>query len=206
MDERTADYFLRARMKRPELFDQGEQELRKLLVIYGQKDPSITENQLRLKFWYEYELVMASSPVRKMSVAALCRGTCSTDLFYNYIRKAESAAWIACAPVTYESHLLEMLSFGAHRMREIMQARSINPDGTVNVKLAELQAKLYHAAELRAHGAIPQTVQTLNYNLNDPRAVGKAVEGRTNVLLEDKIAQLERDSKKLAKDVTPVEK
>lgn len=182
-------------MRSPYLFDLGEDDLREKLREIG-KSPTVTENQLRMRFWLEFENVMAVDTLGKMSIARVIQTVCTSAIFTSMLKQDKAVAWICCPPMSYESHLMELVNYGAYRMREIMQADPRNGGTKIDVKLVELQRKIYEQAELRAMGAVPQKIQQLNYNINDPRAVARAVEERGTSQLETRIKSMEKKDRK----------
>lgn len=199
LPKNLGDYFFEARMKRPDLFDIGEDELRERIRTSFGRGPGTTENVLRLRFWMEYFSAFADQHRRNISVSSICAGFCDPQTFYAYMKRPEGAAWIACQPMTHETHLEEMLNYGASRAREIMGVSPLDPvTKKVDVKLARLQMDLYHAAELRALGAIPQVQKNLNYNVSGAgSAMAKAIEEKGTISLENKIEAMENGERAL---------
>lgn len=181
-----------ARSRRPELFGMDEDTLRKHFKELVGKSITATENQLRLKFWCEYELCQAQeNPV--MEISRVVAGLCSIAMFYAYVMRPEALAWILTPPLSYDAHLDELLNFGAARMREIMAA-----DSTGDIKLQKLQFDIYLAAENRRMG--PLTQKSLHLHAPMPGGPGRvqaAVEGNGDSVQDKRIALLKKKQKEI---------
>ena len=157
-----------AHAARPELFMMGEPELLHALKSENCQ-PNLTENKIRLKFWEEYDFCQAQHQ-QAIRIARVVAGVVTMPVFFNMLKHPEKVAWLLCIPSAYDTHLQELMNFGARRMREIMELplEIVDPKGRkrINVKLAELQAKIYFAAEVRKYGAITQKIEQKTLQLN----------------------------------------
>ena len=202
LDDKVAEIFLNAKMQSPHLFEKDEDDLRRTLKDITGRFPTTIENQVRLKFWLEYDNATFDGGARKLDITCICRGVCTTDTFFAYLHHVTTVAWIACMPMGYESHLMEILNYGAYRTREIMGVSAYNKEtGKIDTKLAELQWKMYMASEMRIYGSIPQITKNVNLNFDHNKDARKGIEAEGTRLLEEKIVELEKLELKKVKQI-----
>lgn len=181
------------RAARPELFGKDEDTLRKHFRENLNRAISATENQLRIRFWQEYEIAVAEEKPQ-MDISRIVAGVCSVSMFYSYTTRPETIAWLLCVPLSYEAHLDELLNYGAAKMREIMSRDSSN-----DLKLSKLQFDIYLAAENRRLGALTQ--KNLHLHAPMPGGAGR-IKGATEEIgdsIQDKrIEELRIAQRRLA--------
>jgi hypothetical protein len=195
---RVAECMLELKANHSDYLRLDERDLFKRLQS-EECEPSPTDNRLRLSFWDEYDKAQATN--RQMSMTNVLTGICTGKLFYDYISRPEKAAWLLCRPASYKAYVEEALNFSSMRMRQILAIDPIGNDGRVNVKLAELQAKIHAMLELRAIGAVTQKVEQTqkNFNLNvstSDKTVAGAMMARTEDEIDNRIKELARRERK----------
>lgn len=183
-----SDAYEKARQKEPHLFEMDETTLFQALRKSG-RQPSPTDNRIRLSFWLEYERSKDLS--KKMAIQNIFGGICYKSYFYEaYLKETSRLAWMLTPPVKYLLKMEEALDFGIDRLRDILAVPAVN-DGVVNVKLAELQAKIVWMVEQRVMGAITQRVETKSLSMS---VSAKDVE---NMAMEGTMEQLNKRLKEL---------
>lgn len=182
-----------ASKSKPELFGLDERDLFAALKRM-EKTPSPTDNRLRMAFWLEYD--RSQMEMKPMNMTNVFAGVCTKQLFYgNYLHSAERVAWLLCPPVKYIVKIEEALDFGLDRMRDILSIPVQEPGRPVNVKLAELQAKIVAMLDQRSKGAVTQRIEQRNMNLNistNDKKVAQAAVENSMVALEKRLKELER--------------
>ena len=158
-------HFAEMREKRPELFEMDENELEALLKEEGRR-PSATDNQLRMRFWLEYDA--ASARNRQMEFWRVYSGVCPVEhLHKNVFKRPHTMAWILCPPVSYMSKLEEVLNFGVNELRDIMAHAHVDPiSGKINTRLAEIKLKALMFLDIRVKGAITQKIEQTNKSIS----------------------------------------
>lgn len=185
-----------ARFQSPELFDLAEDELEKQM----NRRPTATENQLRLRLWYEMETARANN-LTEISVARVCAGVCSVSAFYKYAEKAESIAWLSCMPMSYETSLEELLNHGAAWARKVLAMNPEEPSGKLNTKLMKLQFDIYMDAQMRMMGGYTQKQISANVPTGGAGRVGaaksEAIEAEGVRVLDKQVRELANQQKRL---------
>lgn len=181
-----------ARAACPGLFGQDEDTLRAYFKDTLKRGISATENQLRIRFWQEYEHCIAEDK-SQMEISRVVSGVCTVAMFYQYVYKPETTAWLMCVPLSYEAHLDDLLNYGAAKMREIM-AR----DSSSDIKLSKLQFEIYLAAENRRLGPLTQKSLHLHAPVpGGPQRVQSAIESVGDSIQEKRIEELKNAQKRL---------
>lgn len=179
------------RGQRPELFGQDEDTLRRYFKENLNRGITATENQLRIRFWQEYEMCVAEEKPQ-MDISRVVSGVCSVSMFYSYVTRPETIAWLLCVPLSYEAHLDDLLNYGAAKMREIM-AR----DSSDDIKLSKLQFDIYLAAENRRLGALTQKSLHLHAPVpGGPQRVQSGVESIGDSIQDKRIEELRNAQKR----------
>jgi hypothetical protein len=194
--------------EKEELFNTDERELYKYLRANNYQ-PSPTDNRLRLKFWMEYDRVQERGEGQMQMVNVLA-GICSREFFYKtYIKNPQKMAWMLCPPAGYQIKTLEALEFGIDQLRDILDIPHIGSGGKVDVKLAELKAKIVGMLDTRVKGAIVQKSMNLNVNTSNDE-VAKVATAETMVDLQRQLKDLERRNRQAQNlplvEVMPAEK
>ncbi len=181
------------RAARPELFIMDEDTLRGWFKSHSKRGITATENQLRMRFWVEYEYTM-SEEKDQIDISRVVAGICSLAMFYSYVTRPEAMAWILCTPLSYEASLDDLLNTGAARMREIMSR-----DSTGDIPLSKLQKEIYMAAENRKMGPVVQKIAHLHGRApGNAREVKDALEATGDSIQEKRIEELKNAQKRLA--------
>lgn len=171
----------------PELFDKDERDLYKHLRN-DNKQPSPTDNRLRLKFWDEYDRVQ-SGEHKSMCMANVLAGICHRQYFYaNYLKRAEKVAWLLCPPTGYIIKAEEALEFGLEQLRDLLE-QPHEKNGRIDSRLGELKVKIVMMLDARIKGAVIQRSMNMNVNTS-----AKAVENAATTM---SIADLNRELKSL---------
>lgn len=184
---------LEAGRAKPDFFGLDERTLWKKLRSDAQ-EPSQTDNQLRFKFWFEYEAALQEH--RKMEPVRVYAGICSKQYFFERVMtSAVKVAWIATPPLNYDIKLDEALAYGMERMRDILEIPVESYPPGSRIKLMELQAKVTAMLDMRKKGAYTQRVENKNMNLNvstTDKQVAAVLAGSTMEQLDTRIKELER--------------
>lgn len=197
-----ANAMLEAGKARPDLFGMDERTLWKQLRS-DSKQPTATDNRLRIKFWDEYDRAQADNS--RMEVKNIFAGICVREYFYgHYLAKPEKVAWMMCAPASYEVKMEEALAFGIEQLRDILELDHVSASGRIDVKLLELKAKIVAMMDQRVKGAVVQRVENKNMNLNistsDQTVAKKAMAG-TMEQIEKRLKELDSRDRYQAKQV-----
>jgi hypothetical protein len=186
---------LEAAKVRGDLFEMDERTLYKQLRSDG-KLPTATDNRLRMNFWQEYDRAQATN--RDMEIVAIYAGVCSNNYFMNrYLLMPEKVAWMACAPASYSVIMEEALAFGIEQLRDILEMPMVDGKGRINVKLAELKAKITDMLIIRVKGAVTQKLEQTSKNMNlsittsDATVAKQAMLGSMDAI-EKRLKELER--------------
>lgn len=193
-----ASNIIEASKQRPEFFQIEDERLLRRHLRENGTEPTPTDNRLRVAFWHEYERAQTlANP--KMVISAIHAGVCSRQLFDRYMLRPEKVAWILCPPASYTTIAEEALSFGLEQLRDILAlpVQRLDAKGRVIVdtKLGELQAKIVAMLDNRVKGAVKQTIENRNMNLNistSDKQVAKAAMSGTMDQIERRLKELER--------------
>ncbi len=169
-----------------EFFNTPEDALRVKFKARMNREPSMTENQIRLRLWVEFDTAR-NEALPRLSMNRITQGVCSNAAFHKIIEDPAVVAWMLCPPVHYETQLDEILAYGANRMQEILKMDATDKaTGKINTKLLQLQIHIYERAEDRRMGAIMTGSKNLHIHA-DPngKALPKTVSDTTKNLIED---------------------
>jgi len=177
----------------PQYFGLDERTLWKLLRSH-RAEPTQVDNQLRVKFWLEYEC--ANEERRKMNLLRVYSGICSHAYFYTrLVHSPGKLAWIITHPMNYEAKLEESLSYAVERMRDYLEIDIEEYPHAQRIKLMELQAKIYAMLDMRKRGAYTQKIEQKNMSLN----VSTTAKELSQVMANDTMEQLDLKIKELEK-------
>lgn len=190
------DKFIEAQKKEPGLFGHDERALYKMLRG-SNRQPTPTDNRLRLAFWVEYDRAQAAN--EKMNLAYVYSGVCLQEYFkFTYLNLPAKVAWLICPPTSYEVTLKEGVSFGLKVMRDILDEDPADYPMGQRVKFKELQAKIFAMLDMREKGAFTQRSEVkqmnLNVSTNDKAVAGAMIESNVDAL-EKRMKQLERQER-----------
>lgn len=151
--------------------------------------------RIRMAFWDEYDKsIKTNSPMQFYNVIG---ALCSVSRFRKLCRVSPPlVCWLLNPPNSYSTRLQELSMLGEDRMKEIMSVSPIY-NGKVDAKLAMAQVKLWEILQDRIHGAVTQTVENKNLNLNAnvaaPGSPGAAAEhGASLQEIESKIEEVKK--------------
>lgn len=194
----VGEAFVRASERRPDLFGLDEHSLFKILKT-EKKQPTPTDNRLRIAFWSEYN--RSKENLEKFNASHVYAGVCHKSFFYGeYLSRPENVAWMVCPPADYTTVLEEALTFGLEQLRDIlsMPHASYLDDGSVhslNIKLMDLKAKIVSMIHERVKGSVTQRIEQKSMNLNlstTDRRVGEAVSTLTMEDIEKRLKDLQK--------------
>jgi len=178
-----------------------EAELRKRIK------PSATLEVLRMGFWAEFARVQ-NGETRVMITSRIHAGICSPEYFNHYILSNRMAiSWITCPPHNYLRSLEAMLDYSMKRMWDLLRLPvQDEQSGKVNVKMAELQFKLFQHLEARLHGAIAHNVNVKQLSLSGkvPGDSGEALEDRFHGSAINEVQDLREDERKTLRTEIPI--
>ncbi len=183
---------IKAHQASPELFGLDERALFQRLR-QNNLTPSPTDNQVRLAFWMEVNRAFAEGtdvePVRVYG------GICSKQFFYaHYLTAPNRVAWLLTPVVEYETKMREALDFSLDRLRSYLEIDA-NPGGRPNVKLMELQAKIFAMIDMRLKGGHTQRTENKNLSIavsTSDKQVAQAVSNMSMDALEKRLKELDR--------------
>ena len=148
----------------PELFVMPEDKLFKELRFRLQQ-PSSTDHAIRLRLWMEYEDSLQTK--HRCRLERTYGSFMETTFFYEkYTKSPTVMAWMLCPPTAYNVKIEEALHAGVNQMREILDKPLEDASGKFNVKLAELQVKVYALLDARVNGGFKQTIEQKNLNVH----------------------------------------
>lgn len=177
----------------PELFEKDERALWQHLRL-DNKQPTPTDNRLRMKFWMEYDRAQAQGTM--ISIANVLHGVCSKEYFYKrYMQVPSKVAWLMCPPTGYMVKAEEALEFGLEQLRDILEIPHVNAQGRFDAALGTLKAKIVAMLEARVKGAVVQKQMNLNVNTSNEQVAKAAVAG-TMVELQKQMKELEARSRR----------
>jgi hypothetical protein len=181
----------------PDLFQLPEADLKKRCR------PTESMNRIRLSFWLEYDASCSSR--RNMGMDRVYAGCVTKEYFYGkFMDTAECVAWMLCPPVAFEKSLMETISTGHARLREVLDAPLMDGKGQVNIKLAELMLKIVIASENRLMGTVVSRQQHL-HNIQPPQ-IGETAVSVSNHDMAMGVDDIDERLKKIAWLKTQVEK
>lgn len=170
--------------------------------IKNKAKPTLTLSRLRQSFWQEYEAAVTGN--RKMKLAKIIAGVC-TEAFLKVkvLPENEKVAFILSPPSDYLVIVKEALNAGLDTLRQIVGAKVIRDDGTLDTKAADTIIKAVALLDMRVKGAIVQRVdqRTLNMNINQQLPQGSKALPRS---VEELDRELDEVKKKLLGAVTNV--
>lgn len=152
----------------PEYLLKDEIELKKILK------PTAVMNRLRLRFWEEYDVAVASGK-SSMRMTKVYPGICHVDYWDKVVCKdPRYFAWITCPPVNYEVAMKDILDEGIRQIRKIITADIVDSNGKMNPRAAEIFLKAYALVDVKVHGMpiLRSENKTLNMNMNHEIPVG----------------------------------
>lgn len=175
----------------PRFFEMSEQQLMECC------QPDDTVSMLRLTFWDEWWRSVRTNT--KFKLDNVLRDVCSYRFWHLRTANQKDLAVIITPLPKYEVRARHFYNLGLNQMRTILEAPVINEDGKVDKQLAQLQVKITQMMENRVMGAVPQSLnvrqQNLNYNVDGgsqkiaPKTVGE---------IEGELRQLDSQIKELS--------
>lgn len=179
----------------PDLFAYDEHSLSRRLK-QSKRPPNPTDNRLRLKFWLEYDMVVAGHR-KQMEISQIIAGICDRYFFMaKYLKDPYRVAWLLCPPAGYVTKTEEALEFGLEELRDILALPHYDEvTGKINVSLGELKAKIVAMLDSRVRGAVVS--KNLNLNLHaGSKQVAAMTKAMTMDELQKEIQELEERIKK----------
>jgi hypothetical protein len=168
-----------ARIPEPYL-NLDEEEMKANLARDFEWHPSVTVENLRIKFWEEFDRCqIAKEP--KMVQEQIYRGVCSVDYFFTLCAdqyKWPVWAYIITRPTEYDQVMRSMLSLATSRLRDILSIPILNKNGEPrDPKLIDTILKAAAMVDHRVKGSyIQHTVnKTLQINHNTTTHKGSIV-------------------------------
>ena len=175
--------------------------LRKLEGAPSNWRPDQRANLVRIAFWDEYDRCVKSK-IPKIDMIRVHDRICPNQYFrQTFVDNDLYLLYLITPPTHYILSIKECLVMGIERMRETLSASPVNPDGSVNEKLADIQHRMFQTLDMRLNGGftqrIDQRVLTANVsadkiNSNDPLTLAD---------IDKRIAELE--AKKLQGTLPP---
>lgn len=195
---------LEAFQANPELFAMDETGLYQELRTRG-RQISPTDNRLRLAFWLEYDRCHSES--RPFQTGNVFGGVCTKQAFFaNYLTVPDKVAWMLLPPVDYAVRIREAHSFGLDQMRAIL-AINAEANGKVNVKLMELQAKIFHMLDQREKGGYTQRQEIKQLSITASASqVQEATMEKTMAALNERLKALDKKEREAQRLPAPMEK
>jgi len=161
------------------------QELREMTVedMRDLVEPNKTLNQLRLKFWKEYDTVIGQGGRKKMSIPRIIAGICSVPVFRSIMANREKAAWILTPVSAYSIGVEELMETTLSKLRKKIDQVDISSPKDLAILL-----KIFETFDKRVHGDYKQVKEvTVNNNVNtgSSRDIRNSIEVKKNLLIED---------------------
>lgn len=188
----------------PELFSMDEGQLFQELRSRG-RQISPTDNRLRLAFWLEYD--RCHSEGRPFSPGNVYGGVCTKQIFLqNYLVNPDKVAWMLLPPVDYLVRIREAHSFGLDQMRAILAMENVS-FGKPNVKLMELQAKIFHMLDQREKGGYTQRQEIKQLSITASASqVQEATMEKTMATLNERLKALDKKEREAQRLPSPMGK
>jgi hypothetical protein len=183
----------RTKDQMPDLFEMDESALYKFLRSEG-RQPTPTDNRLRLNFWNEYE--RAKSKGRNIHVTEVCLGVCSREYFYkSYLQNPWKVSWLFLPPAAYTLKMEETLSFGLDQMREILsQNHDDDGKGKKDYQLMKIKRDIVQMIHNRIAGLPTAKTENKNYNVStDLGAVNQFMKDLTEEEMEKRIRDMDNE-------------
>lgn len=161
------------------------QELREMTVeeMRDLVTPNKTLNQLRLKFWKEYDSIIGQGGRKKMSIPKIIAGICSVPVFRSIMANPTKAAWILTPVSAYSIGVEELMETTLSKLRKKIDSVDINSTKDLSVLL-----KIFEVFDKRVHGDYKQTKEvTVTSTLapGNSNEIRHAIEVKKNLLIED---------------------
>jgi hypothetical protein len=151
-----------ARLKRQML--DIPQELRSMQYedIRDLVKPNATLNQLRMRFWYEYDKV-ACGDESKIYLARMHKGICSESVLKSIVKDPEKFAYILTPINSYQIAVQDLLETSMYKIRKALDEVDIVTTKDLNTVL-----KVYEAFDKRIHGDYKKNIAIeANENVKD---------------------------------------
>lgn len=161
--------------------------------------------RVRMAFWAEYE--RAQGTREGFQVYNAIGALCSVGRFRKLLQTNELlVSWLLTPPNSYNVRLMELSMLGEERMREILSAEPVKPDGKVDSRLAMVQVKLWEVLQDRIHGAVTQTINQKNLTLTgelNPTQAAAVQDSIAGMSLEEINERLNNIQKKISAATSP---
>lgn len=153
--------------------------------IRAQVTPDDTDDLFRMLFWDEFTRCTMTDPPLRMSIKNMARGGLNSMTIYNrYANNRHKMLWIITPPKNYAHAMRLLLERGMNALFQVMSMPLTDKKGRPDHKLIEKIIKIVQITDLRVKGAIPQTINMHQKNLNlnvdasqeDTRNLGMSVE------------------------------
>jgi hypothetical protein len=179
---------LRLIHERPDLCDLDETALRRKVVAETGLRYTATDNQIRFRFWLEYDRCARYED--KMLSKNIAANVVSVEFFSKtFLKSIVRVCWMLCPIVDFEAKATEALCSGIDEMREIMAMPNLNSKGTPDYKIINAKIAIFKMIDARVNGAAVQ--RTLNVNRNEVSVIGEASVIDREAEVERKIKELE---------------
>lgn len=179
-----------------ELFKMDEQALYKHLRE-KKLVPTATDNQLRYRFWIEYDRVQAEN-LNQIVMAPVFANIMDKDTFYkDYLPKTYKIAWLLCPPLDYVAKAKESLDYGMQQLREILSVPNFDESGKLNEKVANLKLKIVQMLDNRVNGMAKQQIEqkTLAVHTMDRRLMNQLNGEMNQERMDNRLKELEKREK-----------
>lgn len=190
----VAAAMVRAHQMDPDLFGLVERDLFKKLRA-SERTPSSTDNRMRMSFWMEVD--RAGNEGCDIDTSRIYSPVCSKQFFFqHYLNNPSRVAWMLTPVVGYEVKMEEALDFAMDRMRAFLEIDP-NPPGAKqpNIKLMELQAKIFAMIDMRLKGGHTQRTESKSLQVNisaTEKQVAKVTQELSMEALEKRIRELDK--------------
>lgn len=198
----------------PSYFEMEEAPLRRLAYPPSPDDPPGTRTivpswarKCRIAFWEEYDKCQRNNE-ECMDSSAIYAEHCHRGEFYNKLVAHPARLALLLRPsAPYRLLLAELHELGLERMREVLDLPVTSDNGAPNVKLIDMQQRIFEHIDMRKKGAIIQRIDQRTLSLSGTLPPGALPPGGTGALpppqrtmaeLNLELLALEKRSKELS--------
>ena len=164
--------------------------------------PSLEMRQLKTQFW---EIVRDSEEriTRSILLEEICFGIMIEDQLLRYLEDERFVCWLLAPPVRAETVILEMLSYGMDKLREILdlpiEKTVFHKDGSrsseLNMEVMRLKLSAISMLDKRKHGEYTKRIEEKSMHIRVNQSSNNIREPKDIKELDAKIKELEKRAK-----------
>lgn len=154
------------------LMESDEDDLARELKL------NATDRLIRTSFWREYGIIMKRG-WGKIDLVNICRGVCTTGLFYKRLQNDVWVAWLMKPMREFDIESEALLSVGMAKMWDLMNMELVDGEGNVDTKKGALFLSAFKEIKDTVKGKAIQKIEQKNtvegkiYHDMDEKAINK---------------------------------